>query len=96
MYVCDVSVLPPSAVQVNPFPRTVSRTREHERPARTRAHTAFFTMMFACFVFVHVHVTVSPAATLNVADRAPDSTVVPPSSHERLVNSQPAGGRSSP
>ena len=49
-------------------------------------------MMFACFVFVHVQVTVSPADTLNVADRTAWFVVESPSSHETVVNAQPAGG----
>ena len=66
-YVCDVSVLPPvcvvsvspSAPNGVPAPRT--RT-PHRRPHR---HPVFFTTMFVLpLVFVHVHVTVSPGATL--------------------------------
>ena len=88
-------MLPPVAVvSVRPSaPNGVPGTREHERRARTLTDTGLLDDdVRALFVFVHVQVTVSPGATLNVADRVPWFVVESPSSHETVVNAQPAGG----
>ena len=50
----------------------------------------FFTMTVARFVFVNVHVTVSPAAAWNDAVAVPTFPVLSESSHDTLVRSQPA------
>ncbi len=55
----------------------------------------FLTMIWPFLVFVQVQVTVSPALTLMVADRAPWFVVESVSSQATDVNAQGAAGASS-